>query len=55
MVDLKSGQESYFALLAAEMMKIADEYGKDVHSVHKVFYGVSCDHARMRKYFDLEK
>jgi hypothetical protein len=37
------------------MMNVASSYGKDVHTVHKVFYGVSCDYTRMKRYFELEK
>jgi len=30
-VDVQTGQEAYFALLAREMLEVASKYGKDVH------------------------
>lgn len=30
-VDVQTGQEAYFALLAREMLEVASKYDKDVH------------------------
>ncbi len=54
-MDLHTGQEAYFALLAREMLEVADKYGKDVHQIHKIFYGVSCDYDRLIRFLDAEK
>lgn len=53
-VNMQSGQEAYFALLAREMMAVAAKYGKDVHQIHKLFYGVSCNYDRLIKYLKSE-
>jgi hypothetical protein len=36
------------------MMAVAAKYGKDVHHIHKLFYGVSCNYARLISYLDNE-
>ena len=46
-LQLSSGQEAYFALLAQDMLTIAATYGRDIHEVHKIFYEVSCDRDRL--------
>lgn len=46
-VELKSGHEAYFALLADDMIKLSVKYSKDVHDVHKLFYEVSCNRERL--------
>ena len=37
-VELGTGQEAYYALLAKDMLNIADKYKKDVGEVHLLFY-----------------
>lgn len=54
-VDVQTGQEAYFALLAREMLEVASKYGKDVHQIHKLFYGVSCNYDRLIKFLEMEK
>ena len=51
-VDVTSGQEAYFALLAKEMLSIADKYNKDVHLIHKMFYGLSCNYENLIKHLE---
>jgi hypothetical protein len=51
-VDVNSGQQAYFALLAKEMLSLADKYKKDVHVVHKIFYGLSCNYENLIKFLD---
>ena len=46
-VDINSGQEAYFALLAQDMISIADKYKKDVMEVHQLFYQVSCNREKL--------
>lgn len=35
-------------------MAVASNYGKDVHHIHKLFYGVSCNYDRLISYLDNE-
>jgi len=42
-------------LLAKEMMDLANSYNKDVHAIHKLFYGVSCNYERLKKCLENEK
>ena len=51
-VDVNSGQQAYFALLAKEMLSLADKYRKDVHLIHKSFYGLSCNYDNLIKFLD---
>jgi hypothetical protein len=37
------------------MLEVASKYGKDVHQIHKLFYGVSCNYDRLIKFLDTEK
>ena len=37
-VDLGSGQEAYYALLAQDMLNIAQKFNKDCSEVHLLFY-----------------
>ena len=48
-VEITSGQEAFFALLAQDMFVIAQTYGKDIQEVHKIFYEVSCDREKLIK------
>lgn len=42
-VDICTGQEAYFAILAQDMYNIADKYKMSMADVHKIFYEVNCD------------
>ena len=48
-LEISTGQEAYFALLADDMLNIAQTYGKDLQEVHKIFYEVSCDREKLIK------
>lgn len=39
---MTEGKEMYFALLAQDLMSIADKYKRDIDDVHKKFFEVSC-------------
>jgi seryl-tRNA synthetase len=41
--------KGYFALLASEMLEIADKYKRDVEEVHKIFFEVSCQKDKLIK------
>jgi hypothetical protein len=48
-IEIQTGQEAYFALLAQDMFKIAQRYNKDIQEVHKIFYEVSCNRENLIK------
>lgn len=37
------------------MIAVAAQYGKDVHYIHKLFYGVSCNYERLINYLKNEE
>ena len=47
-VELKTGQEAFYALLAQDLLKMAQEYERDVAEVHKIFYQVSCNREKLQ-------
>lgn len=47
-VELKTGQEAFYALLAQDLLKSAQEYERDVAEVHKIFYQVSCNREKLQ-------
>ena len=47
-VELKTGQEAFYALLAQDLLKLAQEYERDVAEVHKIFYQVSCNREKLQ-------
>ena len=49
-VNVTSGEEAYFALLAADMLDIAEKYKRDVDDIHKIFFEVSCDRKNSLKF-----
>ena len=51
-VDVLSGQEAYFALLAKEMLSLAGKYKKDVHLIHKLMFGHSCNYESLIKHLE---
>jgi hypothetical protein len=48
-VKMVKGEESYFALLAKDLLEISEKYRRDIDEVHKVFFEVSCDRDRLIK------
>ena len=42
-VDIGSGQDAFYALLAQDMIDLASQYGKEIMDVHETFYQVSCN------------
>ena len=42
-VEVITGQQAYFALLAQDLINIATRYKYNVDEVHKIFYEVSCN------------
>ncbi|CDW88076.1 UNKNOWN [Stylonychia lemnae] len=54
-VNLTNGQEAFFALLAQDLMEIADNYKRDIDEVHKIFFEVSCDREKLKKVLDGQK
>ena len=50
-IIFKSGEadKAFFALLASEMLEIADKYKRDVEEVHKIFFEVSCQKDKLIK------
>jgi hypothetical protein len=54
-VNVTSGEEAYFALLAADMLDIAEKYKRDVDDIHKIFFEVSCDREKLIKILDGQK
>ena len=50
LVPIDQGRDAYFALLAQDMLSLADKFSKDVDEVHKLFFQVSCDRERLVKY-----
>ena len=37
-VSIESGEESYFTMLAMEMLELSDKYKRDVDEIHKMFF-----------------
>ena len=46
-VQLVTGQEAYFALLAQDMLTLADKYKRDVDQLHKLFFQLCCDREKL--------
>ena len=40
---MASPEETYFALLAADMLNLADKYKRNVEDIHAIFFEVNCD------------
>lgn len=49
-----SGHEAYFALLAHDLLQIANDFGKNLAEVHTLFYEVSCNRDHLQKYLKAE-
>jgi hypothetical protein len=48
-IELVTGQEAYFALLAQDMLAIATHFSVGVQEVHKIFYEVNCNRENLLK------
>lgn len=48
-VALTNGEAAYFALLASDMLELADKYKRDIDEIHKIFFEVSCDREKLIK------
>lgn len=44
-----AGEVAYFALLAADMLELAEKYRRDVDDVHHIYFQVSCDRDKLIK------
>ena len=51
-VDIETGQEAFYALLAQELLTFAQQYDRDVAEVHKIFYQVSCNRDKLKAVLD---
>ena len=54
-VNIGSGQEAYYALLAQDMLNISVKYGRDCGEVHLLFYQVSCNRENLISYLEGQK
>eukprot|EP00347_Sterkiella_histriomuscorum_P007498 403348691 len=54
-VQLTSGKEMYFALLAQDLMSLAEKYKRDIDEVHKIFFEVSCQRDQLVKILEGHK
>lgn len=48
-VAVTEGEVAFFALLAADMLDLAEKYKRDVDDVHRLFFEVSCDRDKLVK------
>jgi len=48
-VNITEGEVAFFALLASDMLDLAEKYKRDVDEVHQLFFQVSCDRAKLVK------
>ena len=46
-------EESLFALIAQDMMKLARDYKRPVNELHELFHQVNCNRERLIKVLDL--
>ena len=54
-VEVITGQQAYFALLAQDLINIATKYEYDIAEVHKIFYEVSCNRDKLIEVINAEK
>ena len=55
MVNITKGEEAFFALLASDMLELADKYKRDVDEIHKMFFQVNCEREKLIKLLDGQK
>lgn len=46
-IAVTEGEVAFFALLASDMLDLAEKYKRDVDDVHRLFFEVSCDRERL--------
>ena len=46
---MTDGEVAFFALLASDMLDLAEKYKRDVDDVHRLFFEVSCDRDKLVK------
>ena len=54
-VEIITGQQAYFALLAQDLINIATTNDYDIAEVHKIFYEVSCNRDNLIEVIRAEK
>jgi hypothetical protein len=54
-VEVTNGEVAFFALLAQDMLDLADKYKRDVDDVHRMFFEVSCDRNLLIKLLEGQK
>lgn len=54
-MHITDGEVAFFALLAQDMLDLAEKYKRDVDEVHKLFFEVSCDRDKLVKLLDGQK
>lgn len=42
-VKASTGEEAYFALLASDMLNLAEKYKRNVEDIHSIFFEVNCE------------
>ena len=52
---MSEGEVAYFALLASDMLELAEKYKRDVDDVHHMFFEVSCDREKLIRLLDGQK
>jgi hypothetical protein len=48
-ISITDGEVAFFALLASDMLDLAEKYKRDVDDVHRMFFEVSCDRDKLVK------
>jgi hypothetical protein len=48
-IAVTDGEVAFFALLASDMLDLAEKYKRDVDDVHRLFFEVSCDRDKLVK------
>ncbi len=54
-MNITEGESAFFALLAADMLDLAEKYKRDVDDVHKMFFEVCCDREKLVKLLEGQK
>ena len=51
-VNVTNGEDAFFALLASDMLDLAEKYKRDVDELHRLFFEVSCDREKLIRLLD---
>lgn len=54
-VEIVTGEQAFFALIAHDMIELSKRYRKDVDELHKIFYTISCDREKLIKWLEGKK